>query len=124
MRTLRTRRANAIGPNGGSVAESTRTILFPRDFTVFTGGHFKVWHYYNHTLAHPKFDAAARFTKRSLWDETNPWLGTGARIVSERERFRADALFLGGLDWQRLPKRQRERAAFHEVLDHLDELFW
>ncbi len=83
-------------------------MLFLRDFTVFTGGHLKVWHYYGHTLAHPRFDAAMRFTKRSLWDDTNPWLGSGARMVSERERFPADAFFLGGMDWLRMPRRQRE----------------
>jgi hypothetical protein len=87
-----------------------RKFLFMRDYTQFTGGHLKTWHYYNHVLAHPRFDAAVRFTDRSLWDDTNPWVGEGARILSERARYRADALFLGGLDWLRLPKRRRRRS--------------
>jgi hypothetical protein len=81
-----------------------------RDLNIFTGGHLKAWHYFGHVRAHPNFDAAVRFTKRSLWDDTNPWYGTDARIVSEKARFRADALFIGGKDWLRIPERQRVRS--------------
>lgn len=87
-----------------------RTILFIRDLTVFTGGHLKTWQYFGHVLAHPAFDAAARFTDRSIRDSRNPWIGSTARVVAERDRFRADALFLGGPDWQQLSRQQRLRS--------------
>lgn len=113
MNTMRTMRKMLRGrgqPGGDAAATDVRTMLFTRDFVTFTGGHLKVWHYYNHVLAHPRFDAAIRFTDRSVWDSTNPWDGSDARVVRERERFPADVLFLGGLDWLRIPERQRKQS--------------
>ena len=76
----------------------------------FTGGHLKMWHYFEHVLAHPHFEAVAQFTDRSLRSEVNPWCRYRDRVVSQRTRVRADALVLGGLDWDMLPSRQIERS--------------
>jgi len=102
-------RAVTVRRGAGTNGEP-RTVLFMRDFTRFSGGHLKVWQYYGHVSAHPGFTAAVRFTDRSLWDGTNPWSGSGVRRVGERERYPTDVLFLGGLDWLRLPKRQRDHS--------------
>jgi hypothetical protein len=87
--------------------DDERTVLFVRDFRDFTGGHLKTWEYFQHVRAHPRFDAVAQFTERSLWDDTNPWFGTPERVIPQRDRFPADTLFLGGMTWNLLSERQR-----------------
>ena len=87
--------------------DDERSVLFVRDFRDFTGGHLKTWDYFEHVRAHPRFEAAAQFTERSRWDETNPWFGSPERVIPQRDRFPADALFLGGMTWNLLSERQR-----------------
>jgi hypothetical protein len=89
-------------------ANDRRTVLFVRDFRDFTGGHLKTWDYFQHVRAHPRFDAVAQFTERSRWDETNPWFGSPESVIPQRDRFPADALFLGGMTWNLLSERQRK----------------
>lgn len=48
-------------------------VLFYRDFHGFTGGHLKVWNYFNHTLKSEKHQPYISFTSSSLWDSANPW---------------------------------------------------
>jgi glycosyltransferase involved in cell wall biosynthesis len=48
-------------------------VLFYRDFHGFTGGHLKVWNYFNHTLQSENYQPYISFTPNSLWDSTNPW---------------------------------------------------
>jgi len=79
-------------------------VLFYRDFQGFTGGHLKVWNYFNHTLASPNYLPYIHFTINSLWDETNPWLQFPQYIVQDLSSFSSNILFLAGLDWLRLPK--------------------
>jgi hypothetical protein len=114
MRSLTARRPSqnpriVIGRRRGRGAvNDLRTVLFIRDFRDFTGGHLKTWDYFEHVRAHPRFDAKVQLTDRSKWDETNPWFGCPELVVPERDRFAADALFLGGMSWMLLPERQRQ----------------
>jgi glycosyltransferase involved in cell wall biosynthesis len=79
-----------------------RVVLFHRKYRRFTGGHLKVWHYFNHVLAAPGFDACIHFDVNSSWDRSNPWLQTPDRVVKSLDGMNPDALFVAGRDWQRL----------------------
>jgi hypothetical protein len=79
-----------------------RVVLFHRKFRRFTGGHLKVWHYFNHVLTAPGFDARVYFDVNSSWDRSNPWLHESDRIVTSLDGLNPDALFVAGRDWQRL----------------------
>ena len=80
----------------------SQVMLFHRDFHAFTGGHLKVWHYFNHVRASHTFTPKIYFTARSRWDETNPWRQCD-EIVPKWSPADADVLFIGGMDWNALP---------------------
>ncbi len=73
-------------------------MLFHRDFRGYSGGHGKVWDYFNHALA-AGWDARVYFTPQSLHDASNPWLAMPERVVERYAPETADALFIGGMDW-------------------------
>jgi glycosyltransferase involved in cell wall biosynthesis len=79
-----------------------RVVLFHRKYRRFTGGHLKVWNYFNHVLTAPGFDARVHFDVNSSWDSSNPWVQTPDRIVESLDGLNPDALFVAGRDWQRL----------------------
>ncbi len=76
-------------------------ILFRRDFVGYTGGHQKVFDYYKH-LVDLGCDVDIFFTKRSKWDQTNPWQGEEKNIVKEYNPKNYDLLFIAGMDWSEL----------------------
>lgn len=74
-----------------------KTISFVRDFTEFSGGHLKMFDYFNHVAQSGVFSPALTLTMRSRRDVTNPWIRAG---IAFSETFRtSDAYFLGGVDW-------------------------
>ena len=79
-----------------------RVVLFHRKYRRFTGGHLKVWNYFNHVLTAPGFDARVHFDVNSSWDSSNPWVQTPDRIVESLDGLNPAALFVAGRDWQRL----------------------
>ena len=79
-----------------------RLVLFHRKYRRFHGGHLKVWHYFNHVLAAPGFDARVHFDISSAWDESNPWIETPDRVIDSVDGLNPDVLFVAGRDWQRL----------------------
>lgn len=79
-----------------------RTILFFRKYRRFHGGHLKVWHYFNHTLATDGFDARVLFDSDSNWDVSNPWSDVRELVVDSPEDAQAQAYFVAGRDWQRM----------------------
>jgi glycosyltransferase involved in cell wall biosynthesis len=79
-----------------------RLVLFHRKFRRFTGGHLKVWNYFNHVLTAPGLDARVYFDINSSWDRSNPWLQSPDRVVKSLDGLNPDALFVAGRDWQRL----------------------
>jgi hypothetical protein len=81
-----------------------RTLAFYRDFQAFSGGHLKVWDYFCHTLASHSFTPTIYFTATSQMNLSNPWVAAGEQIQSRWEPHKADALFLGGLDWLAVPE--------------------
>lgn len=79
-----------------------RTVLFFRKYRRFHGGHLKVWHYFNHTLAADGYDARVLFDVDSNWDTSNPWSDVRDRVVESPVDAQADAYFVAGRDWQRM----------------------
>lgn len=79
-----------------------RTILFHRKYRRFHGGHLKVWHYFNHVLSAPGFDARVLFDIDSSWDSSNPWSNARNKVIASLSEVAPEALFVAGRDWQRL----------------------
>ena len=79
-----------------------RTVLFFRKYRRLHGGHLKVWHYFNHTLAADGFDARVLFDVDSNWDASNPWNGVRDLVVESPSDAEAEAYFVAGRDWQRM----------------------
>ena len=78
-----------------------RRMLFVRDFQAYSGGHGKVFDWFEHVASHPGWSCALWLTPRSRRDDGNPWLAAGIEPLAG-ERCPAagfDALFLAGLDW-------------------------
>lgn len=88
---------------------SAMRILFHRDFHEYTGGHGKIWDYFNHAIA-LGLDARVYLTPDSLRDSSNPWLSLPERIEPTWQPEKADMLFLGGMDWAALPASFDARA--------------
>lgn len=78
-----------------------KKVLFFRDFKRFSGGHQKVWDYFNHFNEHGRFSPAVCFTKDSVWDANNPWLRAQEAVIPSADEITPDILFLAGLDWLR-----------------------
>lgn len=78
-----------------------RVLLFRRDYRGYTGGHGKVLDYFAHARAHPDWSPEVYLAPADAPGE-NPWRSVAGR-VDAWEPERADALFLGGMDWQAYP---------------------
>ena len=83
--------------------KKNKTALFRRNFTGYSGGHGKVWDYFNYVKKSGLYEASIFFTDASFFDESNPWLHSQSDFVSEWKPEEADLLFLEGLDWQAMP---------------------
>lgn len=84
-----------------------RCVLFYRTFYGFTGGHLKVWHYYNHVKHSKKYEPLISFSPDTIWEDANPWLALRHQVLSPWDVERADVLFLAGMDWSILTETQR-----------------
>lgn len=74
-----------------------KTMLFARNFKGFTGGHLKVYEYFNHVAASGIFEPLLFLTPLSLRDKSNPWINAGIPFLEQCKE--ANAYFLGGIDW-------------------------
>ena len=83
-----------------------KLVLFHRDFQAFSGGHLKVWNYFNHVLSSASHEPRIAFSGESKWDATNPWLKV-QNYTANWEPDHADILFLAGTDWRAVSKRDR-----------------
>ncbi|HRF43165.1 MAG TPA: glycosyltransferase family 1 protein [Candidatus Competibacteraceae bacterium] len=83
-----------------------QTVLFYRDFRGFTGGHLKVWHYFNHVQHSPSYTPHIAFSAESVWND-NPWYPIRHEALAVWDAERADILFLAGMDWGILSEAQR-----------------
>ena len=97
-------------------------MLFHRDFRQYTGGHGKVWDYFNHALA-LGWDARVYLSPQSRRDASNPWLAYPERIEQHWQPMAADVLFLAGMDWQALADADAGRPVINliQALRHADD---
>ena len=93
-----------------------KLVLFHRDFRAFTGGHLKVWDYFNHVAASATHEPRIAFSPESKWDASNPWFGSTSSVM-DWQPDRADLLFLGGSDWRALSSA--DRAEFRKPIINL-----
>jgi hypothetical protein len=78
-------------------------LLFHRDFRGYSGGHGKVFDYFMHARAHAAWRPRLHFTPESV-DTDNPWHRAGVAVEPQWSPRSADALFLGGMDWNAVPE--------------------
>ncbi|MGB3533566.1 MAG: glycosyltransferase [Microcoleaceae cyanobacterium] len=79
---------------------SDYSILFYRDFGGFSGGHLKVWDYFNHTLASPNYLPYIYFySDHTCWNNSNPWVTTDSHLILSQPLSTPDVIFIDGLDW-------------------------
>jgi glycosyltransferase involved in cell wall biosynthesis len=85
---------------------SDYSILFYRDFGGFSGGHLKVWDYFNHALASSNYLPYIYFYSDSTcWDNSNPWMTTDSRLIISQPLPSPDVIFIDGLDWLHLNQK-------------------
>jgi hypothetical protein len=85
-----------------------RLVLFHRDLRAFTGGHLKVWDYFNHVASSPAHQSRVAFSAESKWDATNPWFAL-PQTVASWDPSQADILFLAGTDWRMMRTAEQQR---------------
>ena len=90
-------------PTTASGDPARRTLLFFRDFRGLTGGHLKVWHYFQHTKSSRFFAPQIYLTPESFAVPDNPWTGIAPPSQEIWQPEAASLLFLGGMDWQAVP---------------------
>ena len=79
-----------------------RSVLFFRHLPRFSGGHLKVWHYFNYVRHSAGYRPYVCFSKESIWDESNPWFSVQEGPDDSCGPARPDLFFLGGRDWRLL----------------------
>jgi glycosyltransferase involved in cell wall biosynthesis len=84
-----------------------KTVLFYRDFRRFAGHHLKVFDYFRYVLASPHHTPLIRFSRESLWDDSNPWSAFAEHVVDPRAEVEPDLYFFSGMDWRELPPERR-----------------
>jgi len=88
-----------------------RNVLFHRHFRGFTGGHLKVWHYFNHVRHSADYIPYIYFSEGTKWDKSDPWLELKDQALVAYDAIRADVLFLAGFDWLILTEEQRKHSS-------------
>src|SRR4051794_36528518 len=81
-----------------------RTVLFVRGFNKFSGGHLKIWNYFNHVLASPHFTPRVWLSETTNLGPGNPWQNAQEYIAAPEAPIRPDVFFLGGIDWRMLDR--------------------
>jgi len=90
-------------------------VLFYRDFYQYTGGHQKVFDYFEHFNHHPSIKASISFSKQTQWDN-NPWFPEfqQKQVLFQPQKY--DLLFLAGMDWSILePGRENEQTVINLI---------
>lgn len=74
-------------------------VLFHREYRHFSGGHLKVWDYFEHIRHSGRYQAEIYLAPNGAAD--HPWLGAPG-LVERYDPMRADILFIAGTDWAAL----------------------
>lgn len=91
-----------------------RTLQFHRDFKRYSGGHGKVWDYFNHAATHPRWRSRMYLAPGSVAQD-NPWLASGQPLDAHWPPLGPDPLFLGGMDWQEVPDNDPSRPVINLI---------
>lgn len=86
----------------GAHQNTFRKLLFYRDFERYSGGHGKVWDYFTHAGSIAGWEPAIFLTPGSVVEQ-NPWHAAGVAAEPHWAPEKADALLLGGMDWNAYP---------------------
>lgn len=78
-------------------------LLFHRDFRLFSGGHLKVWNYYQHARHSTRFEPRIYLTPASLQEPHLPWFGIDPPPLRSWQPELASLLFIAGIDWRVVP---------------------
>jgi glycosyltransferase involved in cell wall biosynthesis len=85
-----------------------RTVYFYRKYNRFTGGHLKVWDYFNHTQKKPGFMPYLYLAKCEEDLNNTLWTNLNQNLLQKWNPYDADVLFLAGMDWYSLPEPNRK----------------
>jgi hypothetical protein len=83
-----------------------RRFTQEHDVTIMSGGHRKVWDYFQHVEHSPHYRPVLRTEERRLPDD-NPWSQRPDAVVGRWTSVDPQAYFLAGMNWTRLPERRR-----------------
>ena len=87
-----------------------QSILFYRDFRGLTGGHLKVWHYFNHIINSPEYIPYIYFSQKTVWDASNPWLNMDKKLRLFQPLSNPDIIFMEGTDWEILDEKYKHNS--------------
>jgi hypothetical protein len=79
-----------------------------RGLTVMSGGHRKVWDYFEHVEHSPQYRPVLRTPDLPLADD-NPWSARSDAVIGPRTRVDAQVHFLAGMNWSKISPRRRTR---------------
>lgn len=98
-------------PPSSPLAEPSRqSMLFYRDYGGFTGGHLKVWDYFNHVKFSQSYAPFIYFTPQSSWEQNNPWLNSDKTFLLSDPLVNPDLIFMEGLDWHFLDEHYKNNS--------------
>lgn len=87
-----------------------KSILFYRDYRGLTGGHLKVWDYFNHILDSPDYLPQIYFSPESAIDANNPWFNIDKQLILSQPLSDPHIIFMDGMDWEFLSASQRHNS--------------
>ncbi len=100
-------------------ASSLVNVFFRRQFLSYTGGHGKVWDYFNHLSRSGLCNTQIYFTPDSLLDDSNPWVTNRIAPLAEWSPQEASWLFIAGMDWQAVPENLPTDIPIINLIQHV-----
>lgn len=97
----------------------TLKILFFRDFRGYSGGHQKVYDYFEHFSSFKSIEAYIYFSQNSISNTTNPWFRLKENTLSKYEPKKFDILFVAGMDWEELDDGIEEEVFVINFIQHV-----
>lgn len=92
------------------ITKKRKSILFYRDFLGLTGGHLKVWDYFNHVSHSAEYIPYIYFSQKTVWDAGNPWSGMDKKLKLFKALTNPDIIFMEGMDWEILDYKYKNNS--------------
>ncbi|MBD2484156.1 hypothetical protein [Planktothrix sp. FACHB-1365] len=93
LEEIETQMASWQSPSPSS-EPARQSILFYRDYGGFTGGHLKVWDYFNHVQFSKRYSPSIYFTPQSSWTANNPWANSDQNFILSQPLEHPDLIFI------------------------------